>query len=412
MDREPDNLIKHSILVLALTHTANIANLLFHVVMGRTLPKEEYAILVSVLGIALIFATPMVAMQNTLAHFTGRLQQQNRSGDIRRLVRSWIVKILLIGTPAVLLILICCNRAAAALHMPSSVPLIITACAIFAALFVPVLSGALQGIQSFVWMCVTANAWGIVRLILGAVMVACVSASAISGVTAHAVGMVISLLVGTAGIALVIPKGTSSGQELDQSDRYFFLSLAAMLGFSVLMYADMILVKHFFTNPEDYGNYARAATIARTLVFLPFPIAGVLFPKVVSEGGRSAADAGTLIKALLFTCVIIAGSLTLFLLFPKIVLLALYKESSPTAEMVRLVRLLSCAMAPLGLTFMMMNFELAQRRFACLWILAACAAALVGGICVFHASLWNVVITLAGAASVSAIVLAALSFRR
>jgi O-antigen/teichoic acid export membrane protein len=178
------------------------------------------------------------------------------------------------------------------------------------------------------------------------------------------------------------------------------------------MYADMILVKRFFTDPEDYGNYARAATIARTVVFLPQPIASALFPKVVSNGNRSDADTRRLVKALLFGCVIIAGSLALCVMFPQLLLLALYKDATPTPEMIKLVRAVSCAMAPLGLTFLLMNFELAQRRFACLWILLACAVALAGGICFFHSSLWNIVAVLACCATMSALALATVSFRK
>jgi O-antigen/teichoic acid export membrane protein len=412
MTSDRDNLIKHSLVVLILAHTAGAANLLFHVVMGRTLSKEEYGILVSMLGIALIFTTPMVAMQNTLAHFAARLVQENRAGDIRGLIRTWIRKIFIVGAPLCLLIIIMSGRLAAALHLPNSLPLVITTCAILAALFVPVLAGALQGTQSFVWMSVTANAWGIVRLMAGAALVVFVSATALSGLTAYAAGMVASLAIGFAAIALVVPREGSTGQNADQSDSYFLLSLASVLGYSVLMYADMILVKRFFTDPEDYGNYARAATIARTMVFLPQPIAGALFPKVVSDGSRSEADTGRLVKALLFGCIIIAVSLALCVVFPQLLLLALYKDAAPTAAMIKLVRAVSCAMAPLGLTFLLMNFELAQRRFACLWILFACAAALVGGICLFHSSLLSIVAVLACCATMSTLALAAVSFRK
>jgi O-antigen/teichoic acid export membrane protein len=412
MTSDRDNLIRHSVVVLVLTHIASVGNLLFHVVMGRTLSKEEYGILVSMLGIALIFTTPMVAMQNTLAHFAARLAQENRAGDIRGLIHKWMKKIFMVGAPLCLLILVLSSPLASALHLASSLPLVLTTLTILAALFVPVLSGALQGTQSFVWMSVTANAWGIVRLIAGAALVVCISATAVSGLTAYAAGMVASLAIGFVAVALVVPRGGSTGQEAEQSDRYFLLSLASVLGYSVLMYADMILVKRFFTDPEDYGNYARAATIARTMVFLPQPIAGALFPKVVSDGSRSEADTGRLVKALLFGCVIIAGSLTLCIMFPELLLLALYKDTAPTAAMLKLVRTISCAMAPLGLTFLLMNFELAQRRFACLWILFACAAALVGGICLFHSSLWNVVTVLACCATMSTVALATVSFRK
>jgi len=62
------------------------------------------------------------------------------------------------------------------------------------------------------------------------------------------------------------------------------------------------------------------------MVFLPQPIAWALFPKVVSDGARSAADRRTLFKAIVFAGVIIAASLGLCLVFPKVLLFALYKR--------------------------------------------------------------------------------------
>jgi len=79
--------------------------------------------------------------------------------------------------------------------------------------------------------------------------------------------------------------------------------------------------------------------------------------------------------------------------------------------MVKLVRVVSCAMAPVGLTFLLMNFELAQHRFSCLWVLAVCAAALVGGTWMFHATLWQVAIVLGCSTIPSAAILAVMSFR-
>jgi len=65
-----------------------------------------------------------------------------------------------------------------------------------------------------------------------------------SGLAAYAIGMLVSICWESS--ALRPSYGGAVGwREFAGSDRYFLLSLAAILGFSVLMYADMILVKHF-----------------------------------------------------------------------------------------------------------------------------------------------------------------------
>ncbi|MDD5482807.1 MAG: hypothetical protein PHP98_04055 [Kiritimatiellae bacterium] len=391
LDFDSDKLFRHSLIVFFFTHAASAANIFFQMVMGWNLSVAEYGVLCSMLGLLMVVATPMTAVSNTLAHFAGNLIRENRIGNVHALTRQWLNRILLVSVPLMALLVILRHPLASFFHLASPWPLLLVGAALFLSVLAPVFGGVLQSMQKFVLLGFPGLASAFTRLLLGAALVLAVTPRAVSGLAAHAAGA----LCGTALIYFFyrrqMPIAAPTDGSNEKTDRYFWASAAALFSFAVLMNMDVVLVKRYFTDPEDYGNYARASTIARTLVFLVQPIAGAMFPKVVSRGGLNGEQQGTLFRALALAGLIIGGAVFFCTFFPQIPLLILYRDFAPSPEMLSLVRLVCWAMAPLGLVFILMNFELAQHRLACVFPLAACAAVFIGGIVLFHDSLRQVV---------------------
>jgi hypothetical protein len=101
------------------------------------------------------------------------------------------------------------------------------------------------------------------------------------------------------------------------------------------------------------------------LVFLPQPLAGALFPKVRSDGRTSQLHVTALLKALGIGLLLTAGPMLVCVVLPALPLAILYGIHEPTPELIGIVRGVSLSLAPLGMIFVLMNFELAQRRFTC-----------------------------------------------
>ena len=160
------------------------------------------------------------------------------------------------------------------------------------------------------------------------------------------------------------------------------------------MNADMLIVKHYFS-PDQSGFYARAATIGRMIIMLSMPIAIALFPKTVSNGATSAQHNRLLWKALFYTAIIIFPAAFACTLFPQLPLGVLYHDWQPDAAMCRLVRCTIWAMTPLGLAFIIMNFELSQNRFRMTWPLILCVAGYLIGVALWHVSVLQIVAVLA-----------------
>lgn len=408
---DPDKLLRHSLIVFLFTHAASAANMLFQMVMGWNLSKAEYGVLYSMLGLAAVVAMPMSAIQNTLAHFTGNLIKEGKTGQIRILVRQWTKHILLAGIPLLILFVVLRNPLASSLHLANSWPLMLVGLTLFVSGFLLVFSGVLQGRQAFVLMGFPNLAFGLIRLGVGSIFIFILAPTAIYGLAANVMGMLGGAMLAYLFYHRSLPQSEQPDSLPERSDRYFWASLAALLSFSILMNMDVVLVKLFFKDPEDYGNYVRASAIARTLVFLIQPIAGVMFPKVVSRGDFTNEQKFTFFRSLALSGLIIIGGVLLCTLFPQIPLLILYRDHAPTTDMIALVRMVCWAMAPLGLAFMLMNFELAQHRLTCVLPLILCAAAFIGGVALFHDSLWQVVTVFLTVATITLVVLAVISFR-
>ncbi len=406
-----DRLFIHSVIFLFFNNLASLVNAAYQVVMGRTLSREEYGILLTMLGVTWIVATPTMALQTTIAHFTAHLRAAGRTGDIRVLVRHWALKVGVIGGVILAIALAGHTWLAGYFNLASAWPLAVTLPALFLTCIGPVYGGALQGLQSFFWLGVVGQVWGAVRLVLGAALVLLVAPLALNGLAAQLAGTAATLLISMLVLHKVLPALPASGTPLEGSNRYFFLSILGLFCFSVLMNADLILVKHYFHDEADYGNYARASTIARIMIFLSQPIAGALFPKVISRGERSKAHGATLLKAVFFAGIIIGGLLVACLALPRVLLLVVFNVPQPEAELVWLIRWVCVAMAPLALVYLLLNFEMAQQRFTFIYPLMACGIGFIGGVTVAHQSLRQVVYIFVAAACASLVAMLALMLR-
>jgi O-antigen/teichoic acid export membrane protein len=347
----------------------------------------------------LIVITPLLSLQNTLAHFSARFKVRGHAASTRKLVVLWYRRLALPGLLIMVLGILFRHALSAFFHLDTPVPIVLVSVTLFAGLLLPVIPGALQGLQAFIWMCLALHMWGVLRLIIGALLVWMVSPLAIWGIVAQLAGICLALVLGWAGLTLVLRGENDEVETMPATVRYFAQSFFSLLFFAFLMNADVVMVKHFFP-PEEAGMFAQAATIGRMTIFLCQPVAMALFPKVVSSGEFSRAQRLTLIRGLVLSVLLVGGMALVLSLVPAVPLRLLYGISEPSTYQLRLVRTILWAMAPLGITFLLVNFEMAQHRFKMNIPLALCAAGYLTAVTVWHTALGQVVLVL-GAVSLA-----------
>lgn len=399
---ESGRLLKHSLLLMAATQFGSVANLLFQVLTMHRLPKEEYGVLATMLSLAVMIGTPMEALRTAVAHHFARLAGTGRAGQGLALFCHWGRWVLLASGTVWLGGALASGALARLYHLPSAGPVLMMVLILGGSLATPLFLGAMQGFQAFGWFALTSQSWGVVRLVWVAVLLGAVGTQVTVLLWAQVAAVAATLLLGGLGLRRLLPRGAAEGPAETPSLTYLARSLAMMAAFAFLMNADLSFVKHYF-DPVAAGGFAVAATIARAIVFLPMPVALAMFPKVVSRGESSRASWRTLGFALGLVLAIILGAVAAcWLLAPW--LLRLFTGAEADAIQIGLLRGMLLALSPLGLTWLLMNFELAQHRFGALPGLAVCAAGYGLTALLRHGSPWQIMEALGGWGLLSAAV--------
>lgn len=394
-----DPLFRHSVMLMAAAQVANVCNLLFQILMNRKLPDAEYGVLAAMFSLTAIVMMPLESLRSALAHRTALLVQEGAGAEARTLVRCWQIRLGWLWGVVVLVAAVGAPALVRQWHMSSPAPIYWTAVGLLGVFFVPVFAGVFQGMQRFGSMALVQQLPGVLRFLLGifAVMLA---ARAANGVAAQSFAFVCSAALG-AWIFFRLWRGhPGAAGSVRMNDAYFARSLLVLSGFAAMMMCDVILVKQFF-DAETAGRYARAATIARAVVYLPMPVAFALFPKVVSRGERSAETRRLLLRALAGVTALLGAGVTVAWLLSPLLWRIFTGNPNPEAGDLHLLRMLLLALTPLAFAFLLLNFELAQHRFGAGYVVAACAVAYVAALVCGHASLEGVVRVLGMASGLS-----------
>lgn len=393
-------LVRHGLLLVVLTGIANVANVVFHMVMGRSLTGDEYGILAALLNLMLVLSTPLDALRNAMAHFAARAHRAEDPALARAIARRWSFRIAALAIPAGAAMWAVRGMLADFFHLTSPGPIAVVAIFLPAFMLLPVLAGILQGMQCFWWFGAAVHGVNVLRLILGWGLVLAVAATAFYAVLAQGIAMLMGVVTAAAAVWWITREARGRVQATRGIGPYFLKAMLMLAGYGVLMNSDVMLVRHF--HPESAGEFAWAATIGRSVVFLPMPIAMAMFPKVISAGGMSRSSRITVLKALGMVAGMIGFGVSISLIWPWLPLRILYGIKDPSENLQHLVRMVMLAMSPLGVSYLLLNFEMAQHRFRTVPWLLGLAAAYLGGVWFWHQSVLSIVAVLASVSVASA----------
>ena len=276
-------MLRHSLILLAANQIGNAAHILFHMIMGRALEPQEYGVLAAMLGIILIVATPTDALRMALAHLTALLQIEGKAGAVPHLVRRLCRNMLPLAAAVLVIGLWVAGPITEFFQLGHRMPIVLTTLILAGALFLPILIGALLGLQAFIWMSVRPAKLGRDAPGRECPAVLFFSATAEAALTAQLLGVAVSGALGGWGLVAVL-RSARTDEHITGVIRYFLQSFVILAGYAVLSFCDVVLVKHYF-DPVQVGPVrAGRRRSARTVFFLPMPIAMALFPKVASTG--------------------------------------------------------------------------------------------------------------------------------
>lgn len=408
---ERDGLFTHSLILMAGGQLSGVFNMLFQVVMVRMLSEDRYGDMAAMLGILMVLGTPLGAVGGAVTHFTSHLLADRTPGRIAAMIKAVALDLTI---PAAL-ILVAAVVGQAWLqdffNLATPWPILITAAIAAVSVCGIIPGGVMMGVEGFEGAALAGVAASAARLIAGIVLVA-LGLAASGALAGHLVGVIVgavlpawlalSVLRRKTGLAasgsgaLAWARDFFGGAVRERPRGFYAYALGfgvASVGYGILSSADVVMAKHYFPDRNQAGAFAKAAMIARIVFFLVQPIAGALFPKVTSAGAASPRSARLLLKGTVFAAAFLVAVGGICLAFPGWLLRVLAGTRDPALEPI--VRGMVLALMPLSLTGLLMNYELAQRRFVVILPLLLSAAAYVLGVAVWHETPLQIVMLLA-----------------
>jgi len=390
---DSDNLIKHGTLMFVATSMANVANYVFHVLLGRMLGPADYGILMSLISLLMIISVPAGALQTVITKYVSQFKAKEEYAKINRLILVSIKRLFWYGLLAFLVFAFLSGYVAAFLRIPSRVPVIVLGLVLLVSIILPVLSGGLQGLQIFEHLGGYIITGGVLRVVFGVLLVS-LGLGVSGAIGASALSTAIVLVLAFVSLRFIYGwKDENVRLNSSEMYRYFWPVLATVLCFMVLTNTDIILVKHFFS-PVEAGHYSAAAVFGKIVLFLPAAIVMVMFPKTSELHALEKDSSLILWKSLLgvgFLCGVVTAG---YFLFPRLIVSVLFGVKYLSA--VPLIGLFGLAMTFFSLVNILIFYHLSVHNLRFIYALVTCTLLQVTAVWFFHRTLTQVLYILIG----------------
>jgi O-antigen/teichoic acid export membrane protein len=359
------------VFVLFAVALANAANYGFHIVAGRFLGAEAYGLLAGLMAFIGVIAVATGSMQSVAAKAvaSGRLSSEPSSFD--RLSRS--------STQAGLLatgVLVALSPVIAGFLRTGVLPVIFMAAFVTPAMLASIAIGRMQGALRYAWMAVLSAGLAISKFLSGTVVLA-----AGLGVTSMIASLVIATaVIGATGLRASNQVGSISAGIIDRDTARVLLGTVL---FWLLMSVDVPFARNSFSD-EVAGQYAAAAVVARTVLWLPAVVVQIAFPRLSEAVSRNQRTGKLLARSLGLTLLIAAaGVLTISLFGSAVIRIAFGAEYLPAADY---AWMLALATLPLAVINMLLFHHLARSRWRFAVVIAVSLTIEVVGLAALHDS--------------------------
>lgn len=388
-----DDLLKHSALLFASMLVVHASNTVFQMVVGRKLPKDEFALLAAFLAALMIIQRPLATLRTALCHYGSLLEKEGRRGDVKRLLRKWLVLMSVPSVAAGLLVIIFCDPLAAFFHLNRPAPVIIAGALLPALCWLPILNGSAQGLQMFTWTSSSAIVGALVRLSLGGGFTVVLYRACGWAMLGHGLSLYVTASIVLIGLWIALHGRETSSESLPSMRLYIFHSFFILAAYTVLMTADVVLIKHYL--PED-AEFSFAATLSRMVVALPGAIVMAMFPKVASRGALTSEQRNVFWRSFLYTALFVAIAVLGCAILPEILRKILYGKKVFSPHFSRVILSMAVAMGLSALLNVNVQFLLAQRRFKACIVVILCACGYLASGHFFHQSTWQIIAAAVG----------------
>ena len=388
-----DHLIKDSMILFIASTVVNLTNFVFHSYASRLLGPEQYGVLVTLLALIIIVAMPAMALQMTIVKKTSIFKAHKQFGSVEKLLKKTILWFSILG-----LLYFAVFAAAGSgiggvkefFHIEDRILYYILGAIAFVALMVTIARGILQGLQNFMGLGATMIIDALSRLLFLFIFVSVLSWGARGALATTFVGTATAFVLGLIFMSHIFKYKEATTEVIRKRDifSYALPVFFSMMGFALLSYMDVFMVKHFFSG-YDAGLYSATSMIGKAFLYFPSAIIVTLFPKVSESHELKKNTISLLGKSLALTAVISLAGIIVCFFFPKLIISIMFGEKFLAIEGV--VKFFGAAILPLVLFNVLLNYSLAVHKYGFIYIMYAGIAAYAAALWFFHGSFYQVV---------------------
>ena len=344
---------------------------LFQIIMGRMLSVSEYGIFSALMAALVVIGVPMLTLSMIITRQVSAYRLKKDKNILGYLFYWFNKKIFLFGVALTIIVVLNINSLQYFLAIEKNTHLYLLLIILLIAFPQSINNGYLQGLQYFKWLSFSGVLATLLKIIMAVILV-----NFGLGVDGALGGIIFSTLVILIITFFVIRpslrknNSSFSGSKKNLLFKYAIPVLFANIAFALMTQADMVLVKHFFSE-QDAGIYAAASILGKAVLYLPGAFAIALFPMVAENHAFGKSSRNLFLQAIGLTAFLnLIGSLFYYFLADHIILLSYgsdYKEASS------ILKYFGFAVLPMSLIMVAEYFLIAMGRvlFAYLFIVVA-----------------------------------------
>lgn len=309
----------------------NVFNFLFNVFMSRNLPSpSDYGVLASLISLMTLSALPIGAILPTLVYFSASYFAKK---DLR-MVRGLFFKItkpsLLVGTVIFIGYIALKENIAQFLRIQESSLIVPVAIIVYLGFISIANQALLQAKLAFTFISISNTISSFLKLLFGVLFI--MLGYSVGGVMwAILIAVVIPYLASFTQLRFLFGDSVDTPKvSLKSLLLYGVPATIASFGLTSFTNADIILVKHFFTE-EQAGLYSSLSLAARVIYYFSAPIGMVMFPLVVQKHAKGERYHTIFALSLLLVFVPSIGITFFYFLFPEFVVKIFTRSLSASA---------------------------------------------------------------------------------
>lgn len=301
------------------SNAVNFLNYVYHLIMGRLLGPSNYGELAALFSLNGLLGIIPGSLSLVIIKYVSSSKTDEGIEDI---VRWFNKKVFLSAISLFLLIVVLAPYISSFLNIQNYLLIILTGSVFLFSIPALFNRSVLQGLLRFKQMVISVLAETGLKLILGVLFVY-LGFSVGGAVGALVVGGWAGWILSRMAIVDYIKKGQIRLPQIKQFFLYSVPVLIQSVAMTSIYSTDLILVKHFFS-PHEAGIYASLSTLGKIIFFGTGPIGAVMFPLVAKKQSRGENYVKIFNYSLFLTIVASLTILTIYWLFPEIVIKTLY----------------------------------------------------------------------------------------